>query len=469
MASKKSWFHLLRRLFIVTESKSRTERKKDRGRRSWVLFGKLKNKRPLASLSAAAPPPTSDEQKHKSAMDEEENSTRHHHGNEIAATGGDNEFQQLSPINKLPGGIAPKSLDDYDDDHHHIEELEIQQKLAAIKIQSAFRGYLARKALRALKGLVRLQALVRGWAVRRQAMNTLKCLQTIVNIQSEVCAKRCDDIVKGTPRIQENKFHHQYCYTEKDIKVDSNSQKRWDDSLLSKEEANAISLNKRVAAIKRERIKEYCLNHRRSTESEQNRLSVKQRYWLEKWVDAQLNKGQELHNINDDGVFSSNAAPADSKNMEEFSNQRSKLRKLQRKYQDETMFDNSPVYIPRRSFHQRKRSTGEEDGCLGSPTVPTYMAATQSAKAKSRRSLSSPRLRPMPMDACSDINSPYKHKLLSPISSINSEMTCNTQICRNISFPQRSPRLKGVTGPVKSNKRSIKDLRLMSEQHSLIN
>lgn len=270
MASKKSWFHLLRRLFIVTESKSRTERKKDRGRRSWVLFGKLKNKRPLASLSAAAPPPTSDEQKHKSAMDEEENSTRHHHGNEIAATGGDNEFQQLSPINKLPGGIAPKSLDDYDDDHHHIEELEIQQKLAAIKIQSAFRGYLARKALRALKGLVRLQALVRGWAVRRQAMNTLKCLQTIVNIQSEVCAKRCDDIVKGTPRIQENKFHHQYCYTEKDIKVDSNSQKRWDDSLLSKEEANAISLNKRVAAIKRERIKEYCLNHR-----EVNRIRAK--------------------------------------------------------------------------------------------------------------------------------------------------------------------------------------------------
>lgn len=48
----------------------------------------------------------------------------------------------------------------------------------------------ARKALRALKGLVRLQAIVRGRAVRRQAITTLKCLQSIVNIQSQVCARR---------------------------------------------------------------------------------------------------------------------------------------------------------------------------------------------------------------------------------------------------------------------------------------
>ncbi|KAI6673767.1 hypothetical protein NL676_001673 [Syzygium grande] len=48
--------------------------------------------------------------------------------------------------------------------------------LAAIRIQSAFRAYLARKAFRALKGLVRLQAIARGRAVRRQRVATLKCL-----------------------------------------------------------------------------------------------------------------------------------------------------------------------------------------------------------------------------------------------------------------------------------------------------
>jgi len=48
----------------------------------------------------------------------------------------------------------------------------------------------ARKALRALKGFVRLQAIIRGQAVRKQAMTTFKCLQAIVDIQSQVCTKR---------------------------------------------------------------------------------------------------------------------------------------------------------------------------------------------------------------------------------------------------------------------------------------
>lgn len=73
----------------------------------------------------------------------------------------------------------------------------------------------ARKALRALKGVVKLQALIRGWGVRQQAINTLKCLQTIVNIQSEVCAKRCER-VKGTQHFQEYKPQD---LGEKDIKV----------------------------------------------------------------------------------------------------------------------------------------------------------------------------------------------------------------------------------------------------------
>jgi hypothetical protein len=48
----------------------------------------------------------------------------------------------------------------------------------------------AKKALRALKGIVKLQAIIRGRAVRRQAMSTLKSLQSIVSIQSKICARR---------------------------------------------------------------------------------------------------------------------------------------------------------------------------------------------------------------------------------------------------------------------------------------
>ncbi|XP_059648876.1 protein IQ-DOMAIN 29 [Cornus florida] len=57
---------------------------------------------------------------------------------------------------------------------------------AAIKAQAAFRGYLARRAFRALKGIIRLQAFIRGHLVRRQAVATLYCIHRIVKLQALV-------------------------------------------------------------------------------------------------------------------------------------------------------------------------------------------------------------------------------------------------------------------------------------------
>ncbi|PQQ05857.1 protein IQ-DOMAIN 14 isoform X1 [Prunus yedoensis var. nudiflora] len=61
---------------------------------------------------------------------------------------------------------------------------------AAMKIQTVFRGYLARKAHRALRGLVKLQALVRGYLVRKRAAATLHSMQALFRAQTTVRFQR---------------------------------------------------------------------------------------------------------------------------------------------------------------------------------------------------------------------------------------------------------------------------------------
>ncbi|XP_020228791.1 protein IQ-DOMAIN 14 [Cajanus cajan] len=73
---------------------------------------------------------------------------------------------------------------------------------AALKIQSFFRGYLARKALRALKGLVKIQALVRGYLIRKRVAATFHSVQAMIRAQAvarSVRARRSID--------KENRLH----------------------------------------------------------------------------------------------------------------------------------------------------------------------------------------------------------------------------------------------------------------------
>ncbi|KAL7222102.1 hypothetical protein ACSBR1_023922 [Camellia fascicularis] len=77
-----------------------------------------------------------------------------------------------------------------------------REKWAAEKIQTVFRGFLARKALRALKGLVKLQALVRGYLVRKRATAALHSMQALFRAQSTVQFQRAHRLINKETRFQ---------------------------------------------------------------------------------------------------------------------------------------------------------------------------------------------------------------------------------------------------------------------------
>ncbi|XP_042006123.1 protein IQ-DOMAIN 25-like [Salvia splendens] len=66
----------------------------------------------------------------------------------------------------------------------------VWEERAAVVIQSHFRGYLSRRALRALKALVKLQALVRGHFLRKHNAETLRQLQALMRAQARARAGR---------------------------------------------------------------------------------------------------------------------------------------------------------------------------------------------------------------------------------------------------------------------------------------
>ncbi|KAK6928820.1 protein of unknown function DUF4005 [Dillenia turbinata] len=461
MAKKKSWWSIVRGFFI-RDPKTKHEKKEKR--RRWAC-GRVRGKR----LVSIAPPSPSKERTLREAEEEQSKhaltvarataaaaeaavAAAHVAAGIVRLTSSPQSPYQCKKEILKSSMIEPRST-------FHKSRNQVEREThnsAAIKIQSAFRGYLARKALRALKGLVRLQAIIRGRAVRRQAITTLKCLQSIVNIQSQVCARRIQ-MTEETPNCdQTNQVQDEAANT----KIDSNSRRKWDDSPLSKEEANVMYLSKKEAAIKRERIKEYSYSQqerksfqRPTLEVEPTKVNGRLKYWLEQWVDAQVTKREEYERL--DSIL-----PTKVQNNDEFGGkQLRKLPSFQKQYYMEGL-DSPIIKIPRRSFHRRQSSAGEENSYSMSPAIPTYMAATESAKAKVR-SMSSPKLRPGNYDTCSESYSPYKNKIYL-LSSTASEMNGGSRSGKSSTYcQQRCPSLKGL-GPVKLN-RTAKDLSFDSE------
>ncbi|KAF0920480.1 hypothetical protein E2562_035379 [Oryza meyeriana var. granulata] len=128
-------------------------------------------------------------------------------------------------------------------------------RAAAVAIQSAFRGYMARRNYRSLRGLIRLQGVVRGPSVRRQTAHAMRCMQMLVRVQSQVRASRVEAMERR------NRHHHAAMLRDAARRAGSQDGGIWDDSLLSRDEMDARTKRKVEAVIKRERALAYAYSH----------------------------------------------------------------------------------------------------------------------------------------------------------------------------------------------------------------
>ncbi|OVA18148.1 IQ motif [Macleaya cordata] len=277
MGRKGNWFVAVKKAFSP-ESSEKKDLKRSKSKKKWG-FGKEKHQESSSSVveTVQAPPLPSEEVK----LEAENEQNKHAYSvalasaaaaeAAVAAAQAAAEVVRLTTVNRYPG--------------------KSEEEVAAIKIQTAFRGYLARRALRALRGLVRLKTLIDGQSVKRQATNTLRCMQTLARVQSQIRARRIR-------MAEENQALQRQLQSKRDKELENlraSMGEDWDDSFQSKEQIEANLQHKQEAAIRRERALAYAFSHQQM--SKNSSRSTNPMFmdptnphwgwsWLERWMAA---------------------------------------------------------------------------------------------------------------------------------------------------------------------------------------
>uniref|UniRef100_A0A7N0UIR4 DUF4005 domain-containing protein n=1 Tax=Kalanchoe fedtschenkoi TaxID=63787 RepID=A0A7N0UIR4_KALFE len=323
----------------------------------------------------------------------------------------------------------------------------LREHVAIVVIQTAFRGFLARKALRALKGLVKLQALVRGQNVRRQAEMTLQCMQALVRVQDQMRdqrarlshegARRFSMFSGGRNSLSDCKLYEDASERRLTVSRDGSGHlDDWDEPSRTLEEIDKMLQRRKMELMKREQALANAFSQqlqrsrsRRSISSGKESGMDDGAKWLDTWMaekqlekssrvstDADHNsvKAVELNSSRPRSYTSTQMArspqrvPSPRRQARDFSlNYQSPTAPSTPKIRQLQVRSASPRYFKEEKSYSTSHTPTFGDGCRLSghlldekhrnasgvaTLLPNYMSATESAKAKAR-SQSAPRTR----------------------------------------------------------------------------
>lgn len=485
MGKRGGWFSAVKKA-LGAEPKEKKDQKTHKPKRNW--FGKSKKSAPIPSFeeetaltisapspAIPAPPPPIDDV----TLAEAENEQNKHAYSvaiatavaaeaAVAAAQAAAEVVRLTTVSHYSG----KSNED----------------IAAITIQTAFRGYMARRALRALRGLVRLKSLIQGQSVKRQAATTLKCMQTLARVQSQIRARR----IRMSEENQALQRQLQQKHEKELEKLRTSMGEDWNDSTQSKEQVEAKMQSRQEAAMRRERALAYSFSHQQmwknSSKSPNSTFMDPNNphwgwSWLERWMAARPWESRSAVDQSDRASVKSAASRAISVgeitkaysrhvlNQDKPSPTGQKSSRPQSRQSPSTPPSKAPSSssVVARRMTQSPKGSGwsgddesrsmlsvqserfrrhsiagssvrDDESLASSPAVPSYMTPTKSAKLKSR--------------------------LQSPLGSEKNgtpDKASAGTVKKRLSFPASPVGSRRHSSPARTNASSVKDIGVHTE------